>query len=235
MVLPALQPTQARLRLRESIATPDCLDLSRHSSSLLSPSLHPQLDFRSQDSFENGFPFQVSPTESAARSAQHKGQSASAQGQTSAMSKTHEAFLTSSGTPFGALTNTVPSKPRQPPQVLPSTPLWQTPVAHHYGHHQTHLQTPDVPQVPFSIMDVNSFTKSVALNPTMHMVCRVVSHMNRQTRSCPAGPVNPQAGTSEPLTLDVKAQCSSMASVPPQLDLACWKWMRSLTSTAALS
>ncbi|KAL0038842.1 hypothetical protein WJX79_010313 [Trebouxia sp. C0005] len=62
------------------------------------------------------------------------------------MSKTHEAFLTSSGTPFGALTNTVPSKPRQPPQVLPSTPLWQTPVAHHYGHHQTHLQTPDVPQ-----------------------------------------------------------------------------------------
>ena len=125
MVSSALQPLQTRLRLRESIATPDCLDLSRHSSSLLSPSLHPQLDFRSRDSFENGFPFQVSPTESAARSAQHKGQSPSAQGQTSTMSKTHEASPSSSGTPLGALTNTV-SKARR-----------------------SHLQTPDVHQVPF--------------------------------------------------------------------------------------
>jgi len=149
MVSPALQPLQARLRLRESIATPDCLDLSRHSSSLLTPSLHPQLDFRSQDSFENGFPFQVSPTESAARSAQHKGQSPSAQGQIIAMSKTHEASPNSSGTPLGALTNTVPNKARQSPQVLPLSPLWQTPVAHHHHHHQTPLQTPHAPQVPF--------------------------------------------------------------------------------------
>ena len=149
MVSPALQPMQAHLRLRECIATPDCLDLSRHSSSLLSPSLHPQLDFRSQDSFENAFPFQVSPTESAARSAQHKGQSPSAQAQSIALLKTHEASPSSSGTPLGALTNTALSKSRRSPQVLPASPLWQTPVAHHHCHHQTHLQTPDVPQVAF--------------------------------------------------------------------------------------
>ncbi|KAL0043870.1 hypothetical protein WJX82_000336 [Trebouxia sp. C0006] len=62
------------------------------------------------------------------------------------MSKIHEASSSSSGTPLGAVTNTVSSKARQSPQVLPPSPLWQTPVAYHHNHHQTHLQTPDVPQ-----------------------------------------------------------------------------------------
>ena len=60
---------QAKLRLRDNADPLDCFDLSRQSSSLLSPSLYPQIQ---HDSLENEFPFQVSPTDSFSTQSQHR-------------------------------------------------------------------------------------------------------------------------------------------------------------------
>ncbi|KAL3138644.1 hypothetical protein ABBQ32_006404 [Trebouxia sp. C0010 RCD-2024] len=69
MVSPERQKHRARLRLRENADPLDCLDLSIQSSSLLSPSLHPHFEGSDTDCIENGFPFQVSPTEPSNRPA----------------------------------------------------------------------------------------------------------------------------------------------------------------------
>lgn len=56
------QPT--RVRLRDKLSSLDCLDLSTHSSALLSPFLSSQSAFASGDDSENTFPFRISPTNS---------------------------------------------------------------------------------------------------------------------------------------------------------------------------
>lgn len=68
MISPELQNYRTRVRLRDNADPLDCLDLSRQSSSLLSPSLHPHFD---GSELENIFPFRVSPIESSSRSKLH--------------------------------------------------------------------------------------------------------------------------------------------------------------------
>ena len=143
MVSPASQPMRARLRIRDNIATPGCLDLSRHSSSLLSPSLYPQLDLFDHGSLENDFPFQVSPTEPPARITQHEHQLGSPLADSNASLKTEEAPSGLLATPLGALTNIASSPGASTTGKIPSKSR-QTSVA---DHHQTSLQTPAQPQV----------------------------------------------------------------------------------------
>ena len=113
----------------------DCLDLSRQSSSLLSPSVYPQLN-SCHDFTENIFPFQVSPTDPATRKGQDRDTRVSVRSQTA---KTSHA-------PLASLTNvqlsTAESSP--PKTTLPiSEPF--TPVAHHPYQEEVRLSTLQVP------------------------------------------------------------------------------------------
>ncbi len=150
MASPHLQ-LRARLRLRENVDSPGCLDLSRHSSSLLSPSLYPQLSVFSHDSLENEFPFQVSPAESFTRST-HKGTAATPQLAHSTSGVKHqEAAYKLAGTPLAAVTNTVIGTAQSLNTAVSPDSLWQTPVADQF---QPSLQTPNQDQVHMYLQDI---------------------------------------------------------------------------------
>lgn len=138
MVSPGSQPMRTRLRLRDNIATPGCLDLSRHSSSLLSPSLYPQLALFDHGSLENDFPFQVSPTEPTARTTYHEHQSGPPLADSNTSLKPEEAQSRALITPLGAVTN-IASSPGASTAGKDPSKSWQTRVD---DHQQPSLQTP---------------------------------------------------------------------------------------------
>ena len=115
-----------RSRLRDRLRDLDCLDLARHSSSLLSPSLHAGLGDQSHDLSENDFPFQVSPPESFTRPAQGRGKAHLSQAQPRADAATSSS---PAHTPLAAVTNKVLRPDIHPFQTSPVTQLWQTPAA----------------------------------------------------------------------------------------------------------
>lgn len=143
MVSPSSPPMRTRLRLRDNIATPGCLDLSRHSSSLLSPSLYPQLHLFDHGSSENDFPFQVSPTEPATRTTHYEHQSVSPLADSNTSLKPEEAPSRALVTPLGAVTN-IASSPGGSTAGKDLSKSWQTRVA---DHQQPSLQTPAQTQV----------------------------------------------------------------------------------------
>ena len=115
-----------RSRLRDRLRDLDCLDLARHSSSLLSPSLYAGLGAQGHDFSENDFPFQVSPPESFTRPAQGRGKARQSQDQPGA----EAARPTSPAhTPLAAVTNTVLPPDVHPHQSSPAAHLWHTPAA----------------------------------------------------------------------------------------------------------
>ena len=133
MTSPERQKSRARLRLRDNAEPLDCLDLSRQSSSLLSPSVYPEFN-GCHDFTENEFPFQVSPTDPATRKATYRDMGVSVHVHSKAQDTTQTAQTR--GVPLTSLTNVQSSLAVPPLQkcTLPvSEPL--TPVAL-YHHHQ---------------------------------------------------------------------------------------------------
>lgn len=133
MVSPESQNYRARLRLRDTADPFDCLDLSIQSSSLLSPSLQPQLD---GSDHENTFPFQVSPTESSSRTALHNNTGS----HTPLHSKVHNTRqrIDAASDPLSPLTNIKSSSAQMSPCAvnLPASEPLTPPVDHHMGQHE---------------------------------------------------------------------------------------------------
>ena len=120
--------SSSRARLRDKLCGLDCLDLVRHSSSLLSPSLYSELDVASQEFPENDFPFQVSPADSFTRPAGHTRKASG----TRPVLSNGSMQSPSVNEPLASMTNIIPRTDVQPTQ--PDAQICQTPIA---SSHQT--------------------------------------------------------------------------------------------------
>lgn len=219
MISPELQNHRTRVRLRDNADPLDCLDLSRQSSSLLSPSVHPHFD---GSDHENIFPFRVSPIESSGKSKLNTGRQAHLQ---SKVHDTSQETNTAIG-PLLPLTNIEPKAAQASPSVanLPaSEPLTPPPGPHPVQH--------EVRCNPLYASLKSSTVICVSHAPC----CRCILFLNRHQVCCPANHISRLPGSTGLQIHGGRAQSSSKVLLLQQPRLACWKWKKSLRSMAAQS